>query len=211
MAESLGERGAGALFNELFAVAEKSERLSSRFALLGNLFEIPNWVLLDSALYYLSYCIDHIPLSTLCVSARSIATVTTFCPFSSLTIVVTDIDGDGDAAEDGGAICSLLPDCARSSMVEKLLNSAERRLESLGGRRHADAGQPDSKSATSFHAHLRTLAPFEPRMEKEHGAQPFPRLRHVTFHLSLRFFNVALRHGISNCPVNLHTPFDTSY
>jgi hypothetical protein len=129
MAQSLGERGAGALFNELFAVAEKSERLSSRFALLGNLFEIPNWVLLDSALYYLSYCIDHIPLSTLCVSARSIATVTTFCPFSSLTIVVTDIDGDGDAAEDGGGICSLLPDCARSSMVEKLLNVDLSRLE----------------------------------------------------------------------------------
>ena len=132
MAESLGERGAGALFNELFAVAEKSERLSSRFALLGNLFEIPNWVLLDSALYYLSYCIDHIPprfLSTLCVSARSIATVTTFCPFSSLTIVVTDIDGDGDAAEDGGGICSLLPDCTRSSTVEKLLNVDLSRLE----------------------------------------------------------------------------------
>ena len=36
--------------------------------------------------------------------------------------MVTDIDGDGDAAEDGGGICSLLPDCARSSMVEKLLN-----------------------------------------------------------------------------------------
>ena len=78
------------------------------------------------------WCIDHIPLrflSTLRVSARSIATVTTFCPFSSLTIVVTDIDGDGDAAEDGGGICSLLPDCARSSMVEKLLNVDLSRLE----------------------------------------------------------------------------------
>ena len=36
--------------------------------------------------------------------------------------------------------------------------AAERRLESLRGRRHADASQPDSKSARSFHAHLRTLA-----------------------------------------------------
>lgn len=43
MAQSLAEGGAGALSNELFAVAEKSEQLSSRFALLGNLFEIPNW------------------------------------------------------------------------------------------------------------------------------------------------------------------------
>jgi hypothetical protein len=43
MAQSLAERGAGALLNELFAVAENSEQLSSRFPLLGNLFEIPNW------------------------------------------------------------------------------------------------------------------------------------------------------------------------
>jgi hypothetical protein len=49
--------------------------------------------------------------------------VTTFCPFSSITIVVTDVDVDGEAAEDHGGICSssLLPDCARPSMVEKLL------------------------------------------------------------------------------------------
>ena len=97
---------------------------------------------LFSALLFILNYINHIPgrfLSTLCVSARSIATVTTFCGFSSFTIVVTDIDG--------GGICSLLPDCARSSMVEK-----------LGGRRHADTGQPDLKSARSFHAYLRTLA-----------------------------------------------------
>jgi hypothetical protein len=55
--------------------------------------------------------------------------VTTFCPFSSFKIVLTDIDGDGDAAEDGGGICSLLPDCARSSMVEKLLNVDLSRLD----------------------------------------------------------------------------------
>ena len=86
--------------------------------------------LLDSAI--ILHYIDHIPgrfLSTLCVSARSIATVTTFCAFSSFTIVVTDVDGDGDAAEDGGGICSLLPDCARSSRVEKLLNVDLSRLE----------------------------------------------------------------------------------
>jgi hypothetical protein len=166
MAKSLGERGAGALLNESFAVAEKSEQLSSRFAFLGNLFEIPNWPscrrLCSPSPYYSLYIyIDHIPgrfLSTLCVSARSIATVTTFCSFSSLTIVVTDIDGDGDTAEDGGGICSfsLLPYCARSSMVEKLLNVDLSRLED--GDMLIDAGQPDLKSARSFHAHLRTLA-----------------------------------------------------
>ena len=89
----------------------------------------------------LSFYIDHIParfLSTLCVSARSIATVTTFCPFSSFTIVVTDIDGDGDAAEDGGGKSSLLPDCTRSSMVEKLLNVDLSRLED--GNMLIDAG-----------------------------------------------------------------------
>jgi hypothetical protein len=147
--------GAGALLNELFAVAEKSEQLSSRFSLLGNLFGIPNWPSLRlCSLLFLHY-IDHIParfLSTLCVSARSIATVTTFCGFSSFTIVVKDVDGDGD----GGGICSLLPDCARSSMVEKLLNVDLSRLED--GDMLIDAGQPGLKSARSFHAHLRTLA-----------------------------------------------------
>jgi len=124
---------------------------------------------------YLSYCIDHIPLSTLCVSARSIATVTTFCPFSSLTIVVTEIDGDGDAAEDGGGICSLLPDCARSSMVEKLLNVDLSRLED------GDMLMPVSQiqsphniiSRSPQNARFLVLIrwrPFEPRMEKEHGA-----------------------------------------
>ncbi len=54
------------------------------------------------------------------VGSEQEATVTTFCGFSSFTIVVTD--AVGDAAEDGGGICLLLPDCARSSMVEKLLN-----------------------------------------------------------------------------------------
>ena len=66
-------------------------------------------------------------LSTLCVSARSIATVTTFCGFSSFTIVVTDVDREG--AKDGGGICSLPTDCVRSSMVEKLLNVDLSRLE----------------------------------------------------------------------------------
>lgn len=81
-------------------------------------------------IYSILNYIDHIAgrfLSTLCVSARSIATVTTFCGFSSFTIVVTD--AVGDAAEDGGGIWSLLPECARSSMVEKLLNVDLSRLE----------------------------------------------------------------------------------
>lgn len=54
MAQSLGEMGAGALLNELFAVAEKSEQLSARFALTGNLFEIPNWPSLRPCSYYYS-------------------------------------------------------------------------------------------------------------------------------------------------------------
>jgi hypothetical protein len=67
--------------------------------------------------------------------------VTTFSAFSSFTTVLTDVDGDGDTAEDGGGICSLLPDCARSSMVEKLLNVDLSRLED--GDMLIDAGQPD--------------------------------------------------------------------
>jgi hypothetical protein len=98
--------------------------------------------LLDSALLLIiPLYIDHSPgcfLSTLCLSARSIAIVTTVCAFSSFTIVVTDVDGDGDAAEDGGGICSLLPDCAKSSMVEELLNVDLSRLED--GNMLIDAG-----------------------------------------------------------------------
>jgi hypothetical protein len=65
--------------------------------------------------------------STLAVSARSIATVTTFPGLSSFTIVVTDVDGE--TAVDGGGISSLLLDSARSSTVEKLLNVDLSRFE----------------------------------------------------------------------------------
>jgi hypothetical protein len=126
------------LSNELFAVAEKSEQLSARFSLSGNLFEIPNWVL-----FILSTTNRHRLFSTLCVSARSIATVTTFCGFSSFTIVVTDVDGE--TAVDGGGIRSLLPECTRSSTVEKLLNVDLSRFEDGDMLMHP--AQPDLKSA----------------------------------------------------------------
>lgn len=51
----------------------------------------------------------------------------TFSGLSSFTIVVTDVDGD--TASDGGGINSLLPESARSSMVEKLLNVDFSRFE----------------------------------------------------------------------------------
>jgi hypothetical protein len=53
--------------------------------------------------------------------------VITFCGLSSFTIVVTDVDGD--TAQDGGGINSLLTEWVRSSTVEKLLNVDLSRFE----------------------------------------------------------------------------------
>lgn len=102
-------------------------------------------------------------------------------------------------------------------MVEKLLNVDLSRLEDgdmldrcRSARFKVRKIVPRSPQNTRFLVII-GWRPFVPRMEKQNGAQLFPRLRHITFHLPLRFLNVPLRHGISNCPVNLHTPFDTSY
>jgi hypothetical protein len=140
MALSLTEGRAGTLSNELFAVAENSEQLSARFSLSGNLFDTPNWSLFIISLYL---------FSTLALSARSIATVTTFLGLSSFTIVVTDVDGD--TAVDGGGMSSLLP---RSSAVEKLLNVDLSRFED--GDMLMDPAQQSPRE--SMQAHLRTLA-----------------------------------------------------
>jgi hypothetical protein len=72
---------------------------------------------LDASALFIPTLLYVLDLNTLSVSARSIPTVTTFCPLSSFTKVVTDVDGD--TAADAGGISSLL---ARSSIVEKLLN-----------------------------------------------------------------------------------------
>lgn len=141
MTQSLTEGRAGTLLNESFAVAEKPVQESARFSLSGNLFENPNWapqrplpelteatsLLLYISFHYRSPYSSHPRgpfFSTLCVSARSIATVITFSGFSSFTIVVTDVDGE--TAEEGGGISSFLPECARSS---KLLNVDLSRFE----------------------------------------------------------------------------------
>jgi len=77
--------------------------------------------------------------------------VTTFCGFSSFTAVVTDVDGE--TAEDGGGISSLLPDKARSSSVEKLLKVDFSRFED------GDMlGLVSQNSNSPRIAHLRTLA-----------------------------------------------------
>jgi len=80
--------------------------------------------------------------------------VTTFCGFSSFTIVVTDVDGE--TAAEGGGISSLLPECARSSMVEKLLKVDLSRFED-GDILWSQISQI-SKSAELVCAHLSTLA-----------------------------------------------------
>jgi hypothetical protein len=68
--------------------------------------------------------------------------------------VVTDVDGE--TAEEGGGISSLLPKCARSSTVEKLLNVDLSRFED--GDMLRDTCQPDSKSEALVQTHLKTLA-----------------------------------------------------
>ena len=73
---------------------------------------------MDSSGLFIHCLYYFLDLNTLCVRARNIATVTTFCALSSFAIVVTDVDGE--TAADRGGINSLLPECARSSMVEKL-------------------------------------------------------------------------------------------
>jgi hypothetical protein len=49
MALSSAKGGAGALLNELFAVAEKPEQESASFSLSGNLFGNPNWAPQDTS------------------------------------------------------------------------------------------------------------------------------------------------------------------
>ncbi len=112
MALSLAERGAGTLLNELFAVAEKSEQLSARFALSGNLFEIPNWSLLHSANYYI-----HPFLSTLQYTDNLLR---------FLLIHDRAHRSRRQRSRRQRGICSLPPDSAR---VEKLLNVDLSRLE----------------------------------------------------------------------------------
>ena len=159
MAQSLAERGAGALFNELFAVAEKSEQLSSRFAFLGNLFEIPNWVLLDSALsLFLNYIDLSHPRPVLKYTLRQ-RTQHRYRHNLLWFLFVHDRSHRHRRRwrRSRRRRWHLLI-APRLCQVVDGGEAAERRLESLGGRRHADAGQPDLKSARSFHAHLRTLA-----------------------------------------------------
>ena len=141
--------------------------------------------------------------------------MTTFCGFSSFTIVVTDVDGE--TAADGGGISSLLPECARSSMVEKLLKVDLSRFED-GDILWSQISQI-SKSAelvlcspqhTGFVVVVR-WRPFRPCMEQERRAQLCCRFSDVVFRLPLCFFDVALRHWVPNCPVDPHAAFDTSY
>jgi hypothetical protein len=118
MVLSPAEGRAGTLLNESFAVAEKPEQESARFSFSGNLFDCPFRSSLHSQpLYYSLEYSTHF-LNTLCVRARSIDTVITLCGFSSLTIVVTD--ADGETVIDGG-------------------EATKGRLESFRGRGHAVA------------------------------------------------------------------------
>ena len=221
MAQSLAEREAGALLNELFAVAEKSEQLSSRFPLLGNLFEIPNWPSLRLSLSYY-----HSPLHRSHPSPFLKHTLRqrTQHRYSHNLLRFLFVHDRGHRRRrrrrHSGRWRRHLLVATRLRQVIDGGEAAERRLESLGGRRHTDRCRsarfkvrkiiPRSPQNARFIVLIR-WRPFEPRMEKENGAQLFPRFRHVAFHLPLRFLSVPLRHGISNCPVNLHTAFDTSY
>jgi len=145
MARPLADEGGGTLLNELFAVAEMPEResgglpyqeisLRTRIGLplSRRTTEKSHHYISISHIHHSDKKNTHHPrarffFSTLCDSARSIATVITFCGFSSFTIVVTDVDGE--TAEEGGGISSLLPESARSSMVEKLLKVDLSRFE----------------------------------------------------------------------------------
>ena len=102
-------------------------------------------------------------------------------------------------------------------MVEKLLNVDLSRFEDgdmlcCGPVSHTfqtPAGNPPQ------HARLLVVVvgwgSFRPCMEKEHGAQLCCRFSHVVFRLLLSFLDIALRDWVSNCPVDLHAAFDTSY
>jgi hypothetical protein len=122
MALSLAKGRAGTLLNELFAVAEKPEQESARFAFSGNLFDSPNWTPRAIHSVYARSLFN-----TRALSARSIPTVITLPGLSSFTIVVMDVDGE--TAADTGGITSWLPGCASSSIVEKLLNVDLSRFE----------------------------------------------------------------------------------
>lgn len=77
-----------------------------------------------------------------------------FCGFSSFTIVVTDVDGE--TADEGGGISSLLPESARSSMVEKLLKVDLSRFED--GDMLWGLSAKILKVRKDHSTHLRTLA-----------------------------------------------------
>ena len=113
---------------------------------------------------------------------------------------------------------------ARLRQVIDGREAAERRLESLGGRRHADRCRsarfkvrkiiPRSPQNARFIVLIR-WRPFEPRMEKENGAQLFPRFRHVTFHLlfvsSMSRFGTGYRTALSIFTLPSILRIDRSY
>ena len=139
--------------------------------------------------------------------------------FSSFTIIDTDVGSD--TASEGGGISSMLPESARSSMVEKLLKADFSRFEDgdmlcCSPVSHIFQTLLVTIPRSPQHARLVLVVvrwrPFRPCMEKEkeHGAQMSCRFSHVVFHLPHSFLDIAFRDWVSNCPVDLHGAFDTS-
>lgn len=105
-------------------------------------------------------------------------------------------------------------------MVEKLLNVDLSRFEDgdmlcCGPVSHTFQTPLGTIPRSPQHARLVVVVvrwrSFRPCMEKEHGAQLCCRFSHVVFCLPLSLLDIALRDWVSNCPVDPHAAFDTSY